>query len=838
MAVVPKLGSSAITLQAAYNGGNSITLAGGLAVSITAPAAGNVNCLVLTNNDVTSNPGQATLKIVNNATDISLGPIARNDDISIGNGTSQVHATITSNVAAGFAPSFGMVFNVLNDIRSNNSSSGAPGVSPFLWVSYGGNSILQMVQDKNWEGGGNQMLHLGIVQDGLSTTGEANFGIGVYDKGSATARYELSELTTANGIFIHNGATGAGSRHITIGTDLYDNSGAAVLPSYVLLAGQRRIASVRSGYNQPTLELQNASVHATDILGTSSAWNISKAGIFTGTGGVINGHIDITGTAGAGFITLVAQASNPTAPAAGTLLLHSVTTQGFTRMEQDNEAATNLVLGRDNVFIAKNTSGGSIAKGKVVYITGSTGNVPNIALARANSASTIPEVGVALDTIADNAFGQVMVLGVISNINTSAFASGDQIWVSTSVAGGLQNTRPSGTSGAYVLRVGSVMVSGVGNGSIIVDIAPFIGNIETGTLASTWTGNNVTLAGILTLSAYNRTTDTVSGDSTLTDTTVAQDIAFTADSTTTDLTITTTYNFTGILNTQGHTVKFWGKVVKGITAASRTHTAIIQINGVEVCRLATANGTAASTEIMNYTFTYNPVSGTWRSANVLVESGNLVRPSIAFIDDPTTGIYSQQAGRINFTLSGAHTFLLASTGFRFLQTAASMFLDSNGNELLKFTQTTSAVNEITVKNDITGVNPSISATGGDTNIGITLTPKGTGGVGIGIAATAILTLKAGTATASTAPLKFTSGTNLTTAEAGAMEYNGTNLFFTRAGTVRENILVAIDNVAAPTTSLTPTFTSYYGGNTNALGDPNRWLSVNVLGATYKIPLYT
>jgi hypothetical protein len=28
----------------------------------------------------------------------------------------------------------------------------------------------------------------------------------------------------------------------------------------------------------------------------------------------------------------------------------------------------------------------------------------------------------------------------------------------------------------------------------------------------------------------------------------------------------------------------------------------------------------------------------------------------------------------------------------------------------------------------------------------------------------------------------TAGTNLTTAEAGAMEYNGTNLFFTRAGT--------------------------------------------------------
>lgn len=54
-------------------------------------------------------------------------------------------------------------------------------------------------------------------------------------------------------------------------------------------------------------------------------------------------------------------------------------------------------------------------------------------------------------------------------------------------------------------------------------------------------------------------------------------------------------------------------------------------------------------------------------------------------------------------------------------------------------------------------------------------------------ATAILHIKAGTASASTAPLKFTSGTNLTTAEAGAMEYDGTNLFYTPSGTTRKAI---------------------------------------------------
>ncbi|NDG33136.1 hypothetical protein EB118_24095 [bacterium] len=52
--------------------------------------------------------------------------------------------------------------------------------------------------------------------------------------------------------------------------------------------------------------------------------------------------------------------------------------------------------------------------------------------------------------------------------------------------------------------------------------------------------------------------------------------------------------------------------------------------------------------------------------------------------------------------------------------------DTNANELIKFTATASAVNEITVANAATTANPVISATGGDTNIGITLTPKGTG----------------------------------------------------------------------------------------------------------------
>ena len=53
--------------------------------------------------------------------------------------------------------------------------------------------------------------------------------------------------------------------------------------------------------------------------------------------------------------------------------------------------------------------------------------------------------------------------------------------------------------------------------------------------------------------------------------------------------------------------------------------------------------------------------------------------------------------------------------------------------------------------------------------------------------TALLHLGAGTATASTSPLKFTSGTNLTTAEAGAVEYDGVGKYFTSFGTSRGSV---------------------------------------------------
>lgn len=48
--------------------------------------------------------------------------------------------------------------------------------------------------------------------------------------------------------------------------------------------------------------------------------------------------------------------------------------------------------------------------------------------------------------------------------------------------------------------------------------------------------------------------------------------------------------------------------------------------------------------------------------------------------------------------------------------------------------------------------------------------------------------------------------------------------------------LTFDNIAPPTTN-TPSFTSFYGGNTIALGDPNAWSIVTINGIQYLIPMY-
>ena len=106
-------------------------------------------------------------------------------------------------------------------------------------------------------------------------------------------------------------------------------------------------------------------------------------------------------------------------------------------------------------------------------------------------------------------------------------------------------------------------------------------------------------------------------------------------------------------------------------------------------------------------------------SQIITFAGPTAARTVTFPDEAFTvaGVASTQT-LSNKTLTAPR---IADLGF---------IADANGNEAIIVDTVASAVNEITVANAATGTGPTISATGGDTNIDLNLVPKGTGGVKI------------------------------------------------------------------------------------------------------------
>jgi len=132
---------------------------------------------------------------------------------------------------------------------------------------------------------------------------------------------------------------------------------------------------------------------------------------------------------------------------------------------------------------------------------------------------------------------------------------------------------------------------------------------------------------------------------------------------------------------------------------------------------------ADATTRAGFTLTFKTVSGT----------------GVALVAGKTTIVYSDgtnvsQAFYLSDLLEDTTPQLggnLDANGNNILIDGGNFIGDESGNEQIKFATTASAVNEISVTNAATTNPPAISATGGDTNIDLNLTPKGIGRVTLG-----------------------------------------------------------------------------------------------------------
>lgn len=172
--------------------------------------------------------------------------------------------------------------------------------------------------------------------------------------------------------------------------------------------------------------------------------------------------------------------ATPSTPGAGQGALYAATSNGHTRPYWIDQDGTWRALDEEIVYLARNTSGSTITKGQAIYITGATGQIPNVALADADSEATLSH-GVAYESITNNGFGLIMRTGQLRNWDTSLLTEGSEIYLS-STPGGL--TSPAPAAPALRQHLGVVLYSHASQGIILV-------HVETGVEQSSSVGSDV-----------------------------------------------------------------------------------------------------------------------------------------------------------------------------------------------------------------------------------------------------------------------------------------------------------------------------------------------------------
>jgi hypothetical protein len=254
---------------------------------------------------------------------------------------------------------------------------------------------------------------------------------------------------------------------------------AAILRSYtegnsVLLTGAQTVAGIKTFTSQlassvatgtapfsvaSTTKVTNLNADLLDGLSSADFQaTLSGTGIVKSTAGTISYLTDNTANWDAAYNDKINSAA-----------VTGIGTNTLTLTQQDAGTITATWVNGTLIREVRNSTGATLTKGTIVYISGATGNKPTVSKAIATGDSTSAQTfGFIQTDIANNANGYVVAFGDLTGIDTSAFTEGDQLYLSSTTAGEFTATKQYAP--AHLVYVGIVTRSHPTLGQIEVNI--------------------------------------------------------------------------------------------------------------------------------------------------------------------------------------------------------------------------------------------------------------------------------------------------------------------------------------------------------------------------------
>lgn len=221
------------------------------------------------------------------------------------------------------------------------------------------------------------------------------------------------------------------------------------------------------------------SVAGTTNLDGIADWQIGDWAIYSGTAWQKIDNTDLVQSVNGqtGVVVLSYSDVGAASSAQGALAdtaIQSITSADGSIVVVDNGTSIDLAVSEASpastlLTPVRNTTGATLTKGTVVYISGATGQIATVSKALATSDTTSAQtLGMITSDLPNNTNGYVTVFGLITDIDTSAYSDGAQLYLSGTVAGAVTSTKPSAPT--HLVYVAVVEYAHAVHGKLLVKV--------------------------------------------------------------------------------------------------------------------------------------------------------------------------------------------------------------------------------------------------------------------------------------------------------------------------------------------------------------------------------